>query len=119
MLGEQRSRSLKHPFVVENRPRGGGNIGRAAVAEAAPYGYTLMLATGSTLTIHEAICPRLAFDPAKGFAPISLVGDIADRGRQRRGAGPQPARTGGAGQVPPGRSDARLARQRHHAAPGT
>lgn len=76
VLGEQLTRTMHATVVVENRPGAGGNIGAAAVASAPADGHTLMLATGSILTINEALYPRLGFDPAKDFAPISLVGDM-------------------------------------------
>ena len=76
VLGEQLSRSMNGTFVVENRPGAGGNIGSAAVAKAPADGYTLLLATGSILTINEWIFPQLGFDPVKDFAPVSLVGDM-------------------------------------------
>ncbi|HVR48584.1 MAG TPA: tripartite tricarboxylate transporter substrate binding protein [Pseudorhodoferax sp.] len=76
VLGEQLTRTMNATVVVENRPGAGGNIGAAAVASAPADGYTLMLATGSILTINEALYPRLGFDPAKDFAPISLLGDM-------------------------------------------
>lgn len=76
VLGEQLSKSMGGAFVVDNRPGAGGNIGSAAVAKAPADGYTLLLATGSILTINEWIYPRLGFDPVKDLAPISLVGDM-------------------------------------------
>lgn len=76
VLGEQFAKSMGQTVVVDNRPGAGGNIGSAQVAESTPDGYTLMLATGSILTINESIYPKLGFDPAKDFAPVSLVGDM-------------------------------------------
>jgi tripartite-type tricarboxylate transporter receptor subunit TctC len=76
LLGEQMSHSMGVAVVVENRPGAGGNIGSAVVAKAPADGYTLLLATGSILTINEALYPRLGFDPAKDFASVSLVGDM-------------------------------------------
>lgn len=76
VLGERLSKSMNTPVVVENRPGAGGNIGSALVARAPADGYTLLLATGSILTINEALYSNLGFEPAKDFAPISLVGDM-------------------------------------------
>jgi len=59
---------LGQPVVVENQPGGGSNIGYAAVARAAPDGYTL-LAGADTLSITGSLTPRLSFDPL-GFAAI-------------------------------------------------
>lgn len=57
--------------IVENRPGAGGTVGAEVVANAPPDGYTLMLAT-----IANALHPhvyKLKYDPAKAFAPVSLL----------------------------------------------
>jgi tripartite-type tricarboxylate transporter receptor subunit TctC len=65
---------LKQPFVVENRAGAGGSIAGAAVARAAPDGYTLLLATGSLLAINVSLYKNLGYDPERDFEPISLIG---------------------------------------------
>lgn len=67
---------LGQPFVVENRPGAGGNIGTEVVAKAAPDGYTLLMGTNATHAANAAMYPKLSFDHQKDFAPISLVGMI-------------------------------------------
>jgi len=65
---------LKQPLVIENRAGAGGSIAGAAVARAAPDGYTVLLATGSLLAINVSLYKNLGYDPEKDFEPISLVG---------------------------------------------
>src|SRR5258707_7581518 len=65
---------LKQPFVVENRAGDGGSIAGAAVARAAPDGYTVLLATGSLLAINVSLYKNIGYDPEKDFEPITLVG---------------------------------------------
>jgi tripartite-type tricarboxylate transporter receptor subunit TctC len=72
-LADKLSVSLKQPFVIENRPGAGGNIGADAIARAAPDGYTLGLVLGTTLTVNPSLFKKLPFDPDKDFRPISIV----------------------------------------------
>src|SRR4029077_4345908 len=65
---------LKQPLVIENRAGAGGGIAGAAVARAAPDGYTILLATGSLLAINVSLYKNLGYDPEKDFEPIGLVG---------------------------------------------
>jgi tripartite-type tricarboxylate transporter receptor subunit TctC len=65
---------LKQPFVVENRGGASGAIGSQAVANAAPDGYTLVMATISTHGINSGLSKALPYDPVKDFAPITVVG---------------------------------------------
>ena len=72
-IADKLSVSLKQPFVIENRPGAGGNIGTEVVARAAPDGYTLGMVLGTTLTVNPSLYKKLPFDPDKDFRPISIV----------------------------------------------
>ena len=74
ILTKRMEQILKQPFVIENRPGAGGGIAGAAVARAAPDGYTVLLATGSLLAINVSLYKNLGYDPVKDFEPIALVG---------------------------------------------
>jgi len=73
-LGEKLAAQLQQPVVIENRAGAGGGIAANAVARAAPDGYTILLATGSSLAINVSLYKNLGYDPEKDFEPISLVG---------------------------------------------
>ena len=66
--------ALGQPFVVDNRAGAGGNIGGAAVAKAAPDGYTLLLATTGPAANNKFMYKNMPYDPQRDFAPIVLMG---------------------------------------------
>ena len=68
-LGE----SLKVQFIVENRTGASGVIGTEYVAKSAPDGYTFVFIF-DTHAVHQALNPKLGFDPVKDFAPVMIVG---------------------------------------------
>jgi tripartite-type tricarboxylate transporter receptor subunit TctC len=74
ILTKKMEELLKQPVVIENRAGAGGGIAANAVARAAPDGYTILLATGSSLAINVSLYKNLGYDPEKDFEPISLVG---------------------------------------------
>jgi tripartite-type tricarboxylate transporter receptor subunit TctC len=74
ILTRKMEQVLKQPLVIENRAGAGGSIAGAAVARAAPDGYTVLLATGSLLAINVSLYKSLGYDPEKDFEPITLVG---------------------------------------------
>jgi tripartite-type tricarboxylate transporter receptor subunit TctC len=63
--------------VVENQGGASGAIGAAAVARAAPDGYTLLLGNTSTQVLNPAIMPRAPYDPAKDFNAVAIVAHAA------------------------------------------
>src|SRR5690348_15088471 len=66
-VAERLSQRLGQPFVVDNRPGAGGNIGAEVVSKSAPDGYTLMIGHVGTHAINAALYPKLAFDPVRDF----------------------------------------------------
>ena len=64
---------LKVPVVVENRSGANGSVGAAVVAKAAPDGYTLLVGSIGVFAINAGLYTKLAYDPLKDFAPISVL----------------------------------------------
>ena len=70
------AKAFGQPFVVENRGGAGGNIGAEQVAKAPADGYTLLMGTVGTHGINKSLYTKLAYDPQKDFAPITLVAGV-------------------------------------------
>ena len=75
-IGERLAAGLGQPVVVDNKPGAGTLVGAEIVAKAAPDGYTLLMATSTTLGISPALYPRSPIDPVRDFQPIAQVGSV-------------------------------------------
>lgn len=64
---------LGKPIVVENRPGASASLGAAAVAKAAPDGYTLLLIE-ITVVVAPSLIAKVAYNSATDFAPIANLG---------------------------------------------
>jgi tripartite-type tricarboxylate transporter receptor subunit TctC len=67
------SELLKQPVIVENRAGAGAAIGMEALAKSAADGYTIGLSTTGSHAINPHLYPKLAYDPVRDFAPITLA----------------------------------------------
>jgi tripartite-type tricarboxylate transporter receptor subunit TctC len=76
ILGQKLEQRLGKPFVVENRPGGGGITAAAAVANATPDGYTIMMASSTVLAINVTVRKSLPYDPRTALTPIALLARV-------------------------------------------
>ena len=67
---------LKQPIVIENQPGAGGNIGAAAVARAAPDGYTWLIATDTLLTVNPHVYKTMPFK-LDDLKPVSVLSSFS------------------------------------------
>lgn len=72
LIAPKMGEALGQAIVIENKPGAGGQIGAAAVAKAAPDGYTLML-DASSFSVNPSLYPKLPYDSAKAFQAIGVV----------------------------------------------
>jgi tripartite-type tricarboxylate transporter receptor subunit TctC len=72
-IGDRLGPVLGQPIVVENQSGGGGIVGSAATARAAPDGYTLMVGYVGTHGTNPAV-RKLPYDAIKDFTPVAMVG---------------------------------------------
>ena len=75
-FAEYLQKRLGQPVVIDNRGGAGGNIGGAAVAKAAPDGYTFLFATTGPAATNKLMYATMAFDPERDFAPVALVAKL-------------------------------------------
>ena len=78
LVGERMGTVLGQPVVIENKGGGGGAIGAAEAARAAPDGYILSIATVSTMAVNPACNPKLSYDPLKDFQPVTNFANTAN-----------------------------------------
>ena len=72
-VGNQMSKSVGQPVVIENRAGAGGTIASEVVARAAPDGYSILLGEPGGMSINPLLMPNLSYNVARDFAPIAQV----------------------------------------------
>jgi tripartite-type tricarboxylate transporter receptor subunit TctC len=76
--GQELSKAIGQPVVIENKPGAGGTIAMAELARAAPDGYTIAFASQGTLVFNQAIYAKPGYDSLKDFAPVAFVGGVSN-----------------------------------------
>ncbi|HZP78630.1 MAG TPA: tripartite tricarboxylate transporter substrate-binding protein [Pseudolabrys sp.] len=77
LLAEQMKNTFRQPVIVENRTGASAMIASAAVAHAAPDGYTLLAAASGEVAINQHLFKdRMTYDPARELTPVALVGIV-------------------------------------------
>jgi tripartite-type tricarboxylate transporter receptor subunit TctC len=74
-VGQAMSASLGQPVIIDNKPGAGTNIAVRSVIDAAPDGYTLLMAANA-LSANPSLYQPAPFDPEKDLAPIAMIGRV-------------------------------------------
>ena len=75
-VSQKLSERFKHPFIVDNRPGGGGNIGTELAARAAPDGYTLIVDSVGPIAVNPTLYRKLNINPLVDLVPIVQIADV-------------------------------------------
>jgi tripartite-type tricarboxylate transporter receptor subunit TctC len=73
MLGKHLEQRLGKPFLVENKPGGGGVVGVLTAAKAAPDGHTLLMSPSGPLAVNPTLMKSLPYDSLADFTPLAQV----------------------------------------------
>jgi tripartite-type tricarboxylate transporter receptor subunit TctC len=73
-LAQHLSQQLGQPFIVENKPGGNSFIAAKWVADAAPDGYTMFVASNTPMVTNAAVFRQLPYDPVKDFTAVASIG---------------------------------------------
>ena len=76
IIGEQLSKQLGQPFVIENWTGAGTVVGTAAAATAAPDGYTLLAGLNSNMAVNPSLFAKLSYDPIRDFTPVGMLAEF-------------------------------------------
>lgn len=76
IVGQRMGEELGQTVIIENKGGAGGAIGAAEAARAKPDGYTLSVATVSTMAVNPACRKDLPYDPSKDFIPVTNFANV-------------------------------------------
>ena len=76
LIADQFKSGLGATVIVENKPGAATTLGAEQVARSEPDGYTLLMATSTTLAINKTLYKKLPYDPVTDFAPVGLVAGV-------------------------------------------
>jgi tripartite-type tricarboxylate transporter receptor subunit TctC len=75
-IGQQLSERLKQPFIVDNKPGGGGSMGTEFVVRSPPDGYTLIIDSVGPIAVNPTLYKGLSYDPLTDLVPIVQIANV-------------------------------------------
>lgn len=75
-VGQQLTERLKQPFVIDNKPGAGGNIGTEIVVRSVPDGYTLIVDSVGPIAVNPTLYKGLSYNPLTDLVPIVQIADV-------------------------------------------
>ena len=75
-VGQRLSDRFKQPFIVENKPGAGGNIGTELVVRAPADGYTLIVNSVGPMAVNPTLYKNLTYNPLTDLVPVAQISDV-------------------------------------------
>jgi len=75
-LAQRLSEKYGQPFVIENKPGAGGNIGTEYVVRSPPDGYTLIVNSVGPMAVNPTLYKSLPYDPLSDLVPVAQISDV-------------------------------------------
>ena len=76
LVSQQLTEKLKQPFVVDNKPGAGGNLGTELVVRAPADGYTLLVNSVGPIAVNPTLYGKLPYNPLTDLVPIVQIADV-------------------------------------------
>ncbi len=73
IVGNQLSKQLGVPVIIDNRPGAGTLVGTTAAARSAPDGYTMIAGLNANMAVNPSLYARLPYDPIRDFTPVAML----------------------------------------------
>ncbi|WP_240648562.1 Bug family tripartite tricarboxylate transporter substrate binding protein [Variovorax beijingensis] len=74
LIADALGKTLKQPFIVDNRPGANGILGTDLAARATPDGYRLLFTYAAAMVVNPSLYRKLPYDPVRDFAPVAQIG---------------------------------------------
>jgi tripartite-type tricarboxylate transporter receptor subunit TctC len=75
-LAQRLSERFKQPFMIENRPGAGGNLGTEMAVRAPADGYTLIVNSVGPMAVNPTLYKGLTYNPLTDLVPIAQISDV-------------------------------------------
>ena len=75
-VSQKLTEKLKQPFVVDNKPGAGGNLGTEVAARSAPNGYTLIVNSVGPIAVNPTLYKKLPINPLTDLVPVVQIADV-------------------------------------------
>jgi tripartite-type tricarboxylate transporter receptor subunit TctC len=76
MLAQKLTEKFRQPFVIENKPGAGGNLGTETVVRAPADGYTLIINSVGPMAVNPTLYKNLSYNPLTDLIPVAQISDV-------------------------------------------